>query len=268
MKLHYQKLGSGHPIIILHGLYGSGHNWLSIARELAGFSEVYLVDQRNHGQSPHVNEHTYPDMMDDLKVLLDDLQIERAMLLGHSMGGKTAMFFATHFPGRVSKLLVADMSPLSYIRGGQEPAQVHGHKHIIESLIGLDLDSLRTLKEIDEELAHHLPDKRLRQFLFKNLHKKEQEGYSWRLNLPVLLNNLSHLIDGLSLADLNSKGYRHFPALFIRGGESNYIQVEDEQAIRQIFPSAQIKTIAGAGHWLHAERPEEFVNLVKRFVMM
>ncbi len=266
MKLHYEKIGSGHPLVILHGLYGSGKNWLSIARELSGICEVYLVDQRNHGDSPHASQHAYPDMMDDLKELLDDLNLHKAMLLGHSMGGKTAMYFATHYPGRVSRLMVADMSPLSYLRQDETPEQVHGHMHIMNSMLNLDLKMLNSLKEIDQALAISLPDKRLRQFLFKNLRKNEV-GYSWGLNLTGLLDSLQLLVEGLPREIIEQGGYKQYPVLFIKGENSSYIQDADEEVIKHVFPGAAITTIRNAGHWLHAEQPDIFVKIVKKFLL-
>ena len=267
MKLYYKKLGSGHPLIILHGLYGSGTNWLSIANKLSSLCEVYLVDQRNHGQSPHADSHSYPLLMDDLVELVDDLGMKKVMLLGHSMGGKTAMYFATQHPGRVSKLMVADISPLPYMRNDMEAQQIYSHQQIISALLAIELKQQRSLGEIDDDLSHYLPDKRLRQFLLKNLYRQSGRPYRWRLNLEVLLHSLDNMVDGLSFDEFSVQGFSQFPVLFLKGEQSAYIGPEDEVAIRSLFPGAEIAGIPDAGHWLHAEQPEMFVKLVKSFIV-
>ncbi len=267
MKLFYEKLGSGYPLFILHGLYGSGSNWLSIAKQLADFCEVYLIDQRNHGRSPHAQQHSYFSLMGDIKELADSLDLSKLMLLGHSMGGKAAMYFATHFSGMVSKLIVVDMSPLSYSKEGKEARQIEQHKKIMNALMSLDLNNSKNLKELDQELAKDIQDIRLRQFLFKNLDRKTGKTYRWKLNLEVLLQNLDNMIDGLDFDHIASSGYSQFPALFIRGDQSPYIASDDEAAIKRIFKMSTITTIPNAGHWLHAEQPELFVKIARKFIL-
>lgn len=265
--LFFRKMGSGHPLIVLHGLYGSGSNWLSIAKELSGICEVFLVDQRNHGQSPHFKEHNYLAMREDLRRFMDKQGLEKAILLGHSMGGKTAQFFATEYPGRVSRLIVADMSPLAYERGEMRDEPIRGHEKIMKALLALDLSKMEGLREVDQALESELPDKRLRQFLLKNLGKDDEKGYYWTLNLEVLLQSLDNLAWGLNPDEYPSEGFRQFPVLFIKGAQSNYIASEDEKAIKRLFPSSNLVSIRDAGHWLHAEQPELFVSIVKKFLL-
>ncbi len=265
--LHFKKLGSGHPLIILHGLYGSGSNWLSIAKKLAGICEVFLVDQRNHGRSPHHSEHNYLALMEDLRQFMDDHGLQKSMLLGHSMGGKTAMYMATHYPGRVSRLIVADMSPLSYVSKGERAVHFAGHEYIMNALLSLDLQDIESLRDASIKLEEAFPDIGLRQFLLKNLHKNDAGLYEWQLNLEVLLKNLDSLGDGLDPDQYPSEGFRQYPALFIRGENSAYISDRDVKAIKRLFPASNLVSILGAGHWLHAEQPEIFVKIVKKFLL-
>lgn len=265
--LYFTKHGSGHPLIILHGLYGSGSNWLSIARKLAGICEVYLVDQRNHGRSPHHNEHNYKVLMDDLLQFMDDQDLSKAMLLGHSMGGKTAMFMATHHPERISRLIVADMSPLSYIQNGERADHFTGHEYIMNSLKALDLSELMNIRGLDEKLEAVFPDRRLRQFLMKNLAKSESGKYFWRINLDTLQRNLDSLADGLDPKSFPDEGFRQYPVLFIKGENSHYIGERDQKAIKSLFPGSNLVSINNAGHWLHAEQPEVFVRIVRKFLL-
>ncbi len=264
--LNYIKLGQGHPIIILHGLYGSGSNWMTIGKDLAGFAEVYLVDQRNHGDSPHFNNHSYPAMMQDLIEFLDEHGLKKVVLLGHSMGGKTAIWTAINHPERVSHLVVADISPLAYTGSDNSRHQLSGHERIMGSMLNLDLSKVDSLRDADELLQGDFPDKQLRQFLMKNLEKSKDGHYNWRLNIPVLLNSLDALSEGIDEEMIQDQGYRQFPVLFLKGGNSNYITVIDERGIRKIFPLAQIVTLKNAGHWLHAEQPKIFVDSVKKFL--
>jgi len=264
--LNFTKIGQGHPLIILHGLYGSGSNWMSIAKKLSGFCEVYLVDQRNHGLSQHSNEHSYDAMMNDLISFMDEQGLKKAILLGHSMGGKTAIWTAINHPERISHLVVADISPLEYPLEEGARHHMQGHERIMKALLSLDLSKVNSFRDADQMLEADFPDKGLRQFLMKNLGKVEEGTYAWKLNLSGLLSNLSNLSKGIVPELISDEGYRQYPVLFIRGENSNYIQEEDEFGIKRIFPLAQIATIKNAGHWLHAEQPEIFIDMVKRFL--
>jgi esterase len=267
MQLSIQKFGSGHPIIILHGLYGCGDNWRTIGKALSGIGEVILVDQRNHGASPHSDEMNYKVLALDLKELMDSLEIRKAVIIGHSMGGKAAMWFATENSGRVSRLIIADISPRSYLKDSGPSNHQEQHDEILEALAGIDLLNMASIGAVDKLLEMALPGKRLRQFLLKNLQKNAQGQFEWKINIPSIRKNLGYLADGLDLDKLNGTEFKNFPILFIKGEKSPYILEPDIDLIRRLFPLAQITTIKNAGHWLHAEEPEVFINSVKKFLL-
>ena len=268
MRLFYRKYGeSGPPLIILHGLYGSGDNWVTIARELSGHFEVYVVDQRNHGQSPHSSVHDYPSMRDDLKHFMDAEGIDQAVLIGHSMGGKTIMFFAAEWPERVLSLVSVDIAPKAYHDLALTSHSVANHGKMIDALMELDLTSAETRDEIDMALRPKIGSDRVRSFLLKNVRRDRTGNFSWRINLPALKNNLVRILDGLDVDQIIAKGgITGFPALFVSGERSDYIQAEDHRLIRSVFPGAEIVTIPGAGHWLHAEQPALLVKNLKYFL--
>ena len=265
MKLNFRKIGSGHPLIILHGLYGAGDNWLSIGKSLSGICEVYLIDQRNHGSSPHGDEHNYDVLMNDLKEFFEEQSIGKAMILGHSMGGKVAMRFAMEFPGMISKLIVADVSPGPYLDNNNDHVKVH-HK-IISAMMEVDLSVASGLSDIDNQLAGVLEEERLRKFLLKNIRKDKDQFYQWKLNLPVLKKNLSKIADGLDLERMKVSKFSSFPVLFIRGENSDYIGESDKVLIKRLFSLSSMITLKNAGHWLHAEQAELFTKAVKRFIL-
>ncbi len=263
MKLNSQIIGNGQPLIILHGLYGSSDNWLSHGKQLSDRFQIHLVDQRNHGHSPHSDEHNYTAMEGDLLQYMDEQQIERAVLMGHSMGGKTAMFFALEHPERVSALIVVDMSPVGY--ESLEDAKNLFHKTIFEGLMSLDLPKLNNRTEAEEKLAEYIPQQRIRKFLLKNLQRKQSDkSFYWMLNLQGLWDSIDNILEGID-PDMVSP-LTGFPVIFIRGGESGYIGDEDIAVIRRIFPYAEIETIEDTGHWLHAEKPDEFMAIVNEFL--
>lgn len=264
MKLYSQRLGKGFPLIILHGLYGSGDNWLTIARSLAGFCEIFLVDQRNHGRSQHSDQHNYQALAGDLLEFMDDYGLSKAIILGHSMGGKAAMWFSAMHPSRVSQLIIADISPRSYTESASEQGHSDFHTKVIKSMLSVDFTNAPGLGNIDRQLEKMIPDKPLRQFLMKNIEKGPERKFYWRLNLQALLNNLENLSAGLESFIQEGKVLNQFPVLFIRGENSGYIREPDLQIIRQLYPYAQVVTIVNAGHWLHAEQPVEFIRVVKK----
>ncbi len=253
MKLNYKKVGEGSPLIILHGLFGSLDNWMSIAKELSPNFEVFLVDERNHGQSPHSNEFNYVVMANDLYEFVQEHNIINPIVLGHSMGGKTAMQFAMNYPNSLSKLIVADIAPKGY--------PVH-HRQIIDGLLSLNFEMIKTRQEADAELSKHIGDLSVRQFLLKNLYWIEQGKLAWRFNLSVINNNIDMVGVGLKNIQLFSK-----PTLFVRGEKSNYVLDSDFENIKNIFPNSEIETISNSGHWVHAENPTEFLEIVKSFLM-
>jgi len=268
VKLHFRKYGeAGPPLVIVHGLYGSGDNWVSIARELSDRFEVYVVDQRNHGQSPHSSTHDYPAMRDDLKMMMDTEAIEKAVLIGHSMGAKTIMYFAEAWPDRVQALVSVDMSPKPYHELALQSHSAADHGKLIDSMLALDLAAAESREDLDSELSGAVGSERVRSFLLKNVRREKNGSFSWRLNLPALKQNLDRILDGLDIEGIaGGGGIKGFPALFISGEKSDYIRPEDHQLIRSVFPGAQIVTIPGAGHWVHAEQPDLLLKNLNYFL--
>jgi pimeloyl-ACP methyl ester carboxylesterase len=246
MQLHLKESGQGRAVILLHGLFGSADNWHHIALRLAEKFHVFALDQRNHGQSPHSAEMNYSLMADDVNEFMASRGIEKAFVIGHSMGGKTAMQFALQFPQRVEKLVVADMAPRAYA-----PA----HDKFFAALLALDLPSFQTRQQIEDALAPEIPNLMLRRFLLKNLGRNPAGAFFWKINLRGISENYLQLGQPIS-APVPFAG----PTLFIRGGKSNYIKAEDEPLIRELFPAAQIQTMTEASHWIHADQPEEFLR--------
>lgn len=267
MKLSYREFGDGHPLIIIHGLYGASDNWVTVARALSKYFKVYAIDQRNHGQSPHSDEMTYQAMMDDLKEFIEAHQFEKVSLLGHSMGGKTAMFYAVKYPKTVSNLIVADISPRNYGTVPEETPQYQLHCRMIKAMKKVDLTGVKSRNDVDAALAKEIAMPQVRQFLMKNLHRKQDNYFEWKLNLNALSNHLMDVLAGIDPAPYKQEnGITDFPALFLRGEKSDYIEKQDEKIINTIFPYAKIVTINNAGHWMHAEQPEAFIKAIKDFI--
>ena len=254
MKLNFKEFGEGKPLVILHGLFGSLDNWFSLSKAFSDKHHVYLVDQRNHGQSPHCDSHTYEEMADDLFEFFQGHKLEDVVLIGHSMGGKTAMLFASEHPELLSKLIVVDMGIKQY--------PIH-HDLIIRSMQALDLKTLTSRKEAEESLSHLLDeDESTIQFLLKNIYRQKQDdgsaNYVWRFNLDVIADDIEEM--GLVI----SEG-AELESLFIYGTQSRYILEKDKEEIRSLFPNTIFKSL-NTGHWVHAQDPEGFVNAVKGFI--
>ncbi len=254
MKLNFRQHSEhGEPVLILHGLFGSLKNWNRHARQLAEEFKVFSLDLRNHGSSPHVDIMNYPVMADDVLEFLDAQEINRTHVLGHSMGGKVAMQMALSHPTRITKLLVVDIAPVAYTgnRGG--------HDEVFEGLSAVEPGTLTARNEADEILAKFISEPAIRQFLLTNLEHEEQ-GFRWRFNLPALKANYDELRNNLITDKPCDK-----QVLFIKGALSNYIQEDDKEHILALFPSAKVKIVMGAGHWVHAEKPELFSKIVRDF---
>lgn len=250
MKLYSQISGEGAPLIIMHGVFGMGDNWQTLGRQWSENFEVHLLDMRNHGRSPQSEEFSYDAMSDDLVEYLDDHNIDKANIIGHSMGGKVAMHFATLNPERVEKLVIADIAPKSY--------KPH-HQEIIAALQGLDLENITSRTEAQEQFAIDEPG--TKQFLLKSLYWKEKGQLAWRFNVPVIAREIVKVGEALP-----PNAIYNGEVLFVRGGNSWYIKDEDWDDILEHFPEAELATIDGAGHWLHAEKPKEFYQSVDRFL--
>lgn len=253
LALHYEVFRAGVPLVILPGLFGSTGNWRPMARRLAVKYRVLVVDLRNHGRSPHADSMRYEEMAEDVLMLLDKQGMARVALLGHSMGGKVAMTFALAYPNRVGALLVADVAPVRY---------GHDRDRLLAALLTLPVATLRDRSEADAALATHIEDERLRQFLLQNL-KREGDGFRWRVNLGAIAANMDSLV-GFPAFDacVTYPG----PTCFLAGGLSRYVRPEHWASVLLSFPNAKLVTLPEAGHWLHAEAPEDFLAAVLEFL--
>lgn len=252
MELFYKKMGSGHPLIIIHGLFGMLDNWLSLGKQYAEHFEVYLIDQRNHGHSPHSDEFDYWAMGDDLAQFIEDHGLEDAHILGHSMGGKSLMNFLVQNPDHKGKCIVADIGPKAY--------PIH-HQQIIAGLASIPTTELKSRGEADKILKTHIDQIGVRQFLLKNLYWNADKKLEWRFNLPVIAREIHAIVEGIP--------YRNpieSDIMFVRGTASNYILDKDWPVIKEMFPKAELASIEGVGHWLHAESPENFYNITFTFL--
>ena len=252
--LHSQIFGSGKPLLILHGFLGMSDNWKTLGNQYAenGF-EVHLLDQRNHGKSFQSNEFNYDLLIEDLKYYMTHHNIEKAIILGHSMGGKTAMQFACTYPEKVEKLLIADIAPKYY------PPH---HQPIINALNKINVSELSSRTEADEQLSKYIKDFGTRQFLLKNLYWKEKGKLDFRFNLDVLTDKMEEVGENIS----TTASYAG-PSLFLRGDKSEYIAIDDYPLIKRHVPNAIIEVVEKAGHWLHAENPKQFYELSYNFMI-
>ncbi len=251
MKLFAHTYGSGRPLIILHGLFGSLDNWHSLSKRFADHFRVYAVDQRNHGRSPHSDVFSYEVMADDLLEFFGENGLGEAFVLGHSMGGKTAMEFALGHPERVAKLVVVDIAPREY---------APHHDVLFEALCSVDLTAYRTRREVDDALADRIPSVPVRMFLMKNLKRSEDGTLSWKMNLPVLRARYDEVNRALRPGRVYSG-----PSLFIRAEASPYVAASDLSLILSLFPKAQMVDF-DTGHWVHAESPDPFYRTVTEFL--
>ncbi|BBB28819.1 alpha/beta fold hydrolase [Neptunomonas japonica] len=251
MKLHYQQHGTGTPLVILHGLFGTLENWGSQIKALSENFQVIAVDIRNHGRSPHSDTMNYPAMVEDIIELLDELELGSVDLMGHSMGGKAAMQLALTYPARIQKLIVVDISPVTY---------PHHHKDVLKGLFSIDLQKIKSRTEADKQLSTYISEPGVRAFLLKNLYRNDDKQFQWRMNLPVLSKAYSNISEAPSGTPFTGN------TLFIKGIESDYIQAEHRDSILALFPQATYKLIQGAGHWPHAEKPAVFTKLLLNFL--
>jgi len=254
MLLHSQILGeAGKPFVILHGFLGMGDNWKTLGNQFAedGY-EVHLVDQRNHGRSFHNDEFNYEVMAADVKRYCEEKGLKDIVLLGHSMGGKTAMQFAVSYPTMLSKLMVADIAPKAYPQH---------HQDILKALSTLNFSEIKSRSSADKALSEYIKDLGTRQFVLKNLYWKQKGQLALRMNLEILSEKIEEVGKALPLA----KKYEG-ETLFLRGSKSGYIEDMDAILIKKQFPNSEIKTVSDAGHWLHAENPDQFYQIVKNFL--
>ncbi|MCK4676848.1 MAG: alpha/beta fold hydrolase [Bacteroidales bacterium] len=253
MKLFYRRFGSGDPVIILHGVLGISDNWVTIGKRLAEKFEVFIPDQRNHGRSPHSPTFNYFALNDDLLEFIEDHELSNPILIGHSMGGKVAMNFVLDVALPVKKLVVIDISTRGYLSR-------QTHIEIIHAMQSVDFDKITKRSEVETELAP-IKSSRLRQFILKNLYRVNDRRFGWRINLEAIFENLDLISEGIE----TDKTY-DYPTLFIKGEASDYIQEDDSDLILNIFPQAVVKTIDGATHWLHADKPDDLCLLLSDFL--
>ena len=253
MTLCYQKLGQGPPILILPGLLGSADNWLSLAKKLAPYYTLYLVDHRNHGQSFHSEIMTYEAMVEDLKHLMTQQGIVDPVLIGHSMGGKVAMTFAQNYPEALHKLIVVDIAPRAY--------DMKRLSIMLQILKKTPLKDVRARKEVDKHLCHYIPETLIRLYCMKNLRRDAQGMLVWSSNMTILANSIAHLERAI---DCQAPFYK--PTLFVKADQSDYIQTQDLPLIKAVFPNYVLKHIEHAGHWVNHTQPKALLEIIAHFL--
>lgn len=254
MKLFYRTFGEGQPVIILHGIFGISDNWVTIGRRLAEKFEVFILDQRNHGQSPHSDTFNYFSMVEDLYEFIEDHQLTNPILIGHSMGGKVAMNFALEHPHRVDKLIVVDMSVRHY-----PPRQQH--MDVLNAMMSIDFNEISTREEVEKIITPIVKSRKISQFVLKNLYRIGKSRLAWRINVEAIYNSLENVFEGVETPYTSD-----IPALFIKGELSDYILEEDYEMISKKFPNAQFTTINNASHWVHADAPDELCSTFSKFL--
>lgn len=252
MQLNFKHFGSGFPLVILHGLMGSLDNWQTLAKEYAPYFSVYIIDQRNHGRSPHSDDFSYQHLVEDLQQFLAAQQIEKCHLMGHSMGGKTAMAFALQYPDLVEKLIVVDIAPSIY---------EDRHDTIFTALNKIDLTTLNSRQEAEKILNNNINEQATVQLLLKNLYRDTYNHFQWRFNLPILEKAYIAISDSIQ----SNIAFTH-STLFIKGEKSDYINAANYSEIIDLFPNNELVEIPAAGHWVHAENPKEFVKATLEFL--
>ncbi len=264
MKLFYRKFGDGPPLIILHGMYGSSDNWTTIANKLSDTFTVYLPDQRNHGQSPHSDIHDYDAMRDDLYELVSELRLRKFFLAGHSMGGKAAMAFADKWPEKIDGLMVVDISP--FTNEGHKSPLYNQHLAILKTILSVDAAALKTRAEAEKLVIDRIPSFRTRGLILKNLQRNPENVFTWKLNAAALLDNLDKIMAAIDLSDRFLHPITGFPVIFLKGSFSHYLTATDVADIRKVFPAAEFVVINGAGHWIHADKPEEVIENLRKLI--
>lgn len=252
MKLFFRQSGDGPPLLVLHGLFGSSDNWYTLAKTFSAHFTVFLIDQRNHGQSPHSDGFNYSVLTEDLQEFIEEHKLQKPAVIGHSMGGKTAMNFAVRYPDNLGKLIVVDIVPKAY--------PVH-QDQILEGLLAVSAAPLTSRNEADQLLSAYVPEAGVRQFLLKNLSRKGTGGFEWKINIDAIHKN----IEAMGVGMVQEGTYKR-SVLFVKGKRSNYYKEGDEMLIKKIFPQATFATL-DTGHWVQAENPEAFGKLVLNYLL-
>jgi len=251
MELNFKTYGTGKPLLILHGLFGMLDNWSTLARKFGEHFQVFTIDLRNHGKSPHQPEMDYKTLAEDVVAFIEKYQLKEVHLIGHSMGGKVAMKMAISYPYLLDQLIIVDIGSKAY-KGN--------HNSIFEAFNSLDLSSIENRKQADKALETILPEFSVRQFILKNLARNADGQYYWRPAVEYIHNNYTNILSAI-------EGAYEGVTLFIKGEKSSYILPEDHSIILQQFPQASITTIENAGHWVHAEQPIAIFETVKNFLL-
>jgi pimeloyl-ACP methyl ester carboxylesterase len=255
MKLFFRRMGQGNPVVILHGLLGLSDNWVTFGRQLALDFEVFIPDLRNHGQSPHDPVFNFPVLVKDLFELIEDLDLKKVNLIGHSLGGKIAMLFALQYPYLLDKLVIVDIAVRKYSPNPE-------HSMLIDAMMRVDFSAARSRPDVDKQLEQTVSSLKLRQFLLKNVYWKDKQTLGWRLNLPVLKESLPSVLEEIT----PGKRFPN-PVLLVRSGLSGYVTDADLHEMIKQFPRTSVKTLANASHWVHADVPGEFYSLVHEFLL-
>lgn len=250
IELNFKCFGEGEPVLIFHGLLGMLDNWKSFARKLSTNYKVYIIDQRDHGRSPWTDTFNYDQLADDILDFMDQHEIDQSHLIGHSMGGKSVMRFVQKYPDRVKNSIIVDIGIRQY--------EAH-HNEIFDALLSLNLEDVESRNDADEKLSLKIPDYGVRQFLMKNLTRKSEGGFKWKMNLSLLHESYQSITDSIG----TEKSIQ--PTLFVYGLKSHYIKESDFESIQAIFPNATFEAL-DAGHWVHAEKPQELLDLVLLFL--
>jgi esterase len=264
VNLFYRTYGNGPPLIILHGLYGSSDNWGSIAKSLSNSFTVYLPDQRNHGQSPHDDQHDYNSMRDDLYELVIGLKLKKFFLAGHSMGGKTAISFALKWPEMINGLLIADISP--FTNENSNHIAYNQHIVILKAIQSVDLSMVSSRTDAHSILKEKISSEKVIGFILKNLKRSTGSTFIWKLNAQSLLNNLEKIMEGVDRYTKIGDQITGFPVFFLKGSESDYLPSDDFKDIQNIFPAAELVSVSNAGHWIHSDRPDVLISYLKRLL--
>jgi pimeloyl-ACP methyl ester carboxylesterase len=250
---HVLETGNGPDLVILHGVFGSGDNWLTIARRLEHRYRVFLPDQRNHGKSFHSEEFGYDLLAEDLRKWMDQRGLDKIHLVGHSMGGKAAMRFAAFYPSRLHTLTVVDIAPKAY--------RLDHHAQMLAAMQAMNLEACRSRGDLDAALYDDIPQLSIRMFILKNIERDNQGLFRWRIALDPLSRSLASI--GTALPSHPALG---IPAMLIRGQDSNYVTQEDRGVFRERFPHSEFHTVPGAGHWVHADAPDLFLQVLTQFL--
>ena len=253
VKLHHNIIGTGNPVIILHGLFGSSRNWQSVAKTLSENFQIITPDLRNHGQSFHAESMTYTEMAEDVLTLINELSLGKVSIVGHSMGGKVAMINALLHSHMINKLAVLDIAPVSY---------EHRYGKLFQAMNNLPLDQIKNRNEAEKILNDQINDIFLTRFLLQNLSRTDN-GFEWRFNLPAIQSNIEHIS---SFPDLELDAKYEKPALLLGGNNSHFVQPDYHGVIKKYFPNAEIELIENAGHMLHIEQPEVVINSIRQFI--